>query len=89
MPRTRFKKRNKLSLYGKYGILNQPFDNKLLFKNLEEARLDKSENIMSDLMIKIIEKSSFKKKIFKWTTNIRKNSMKKNSIKKWEKILIN
>jgi len=72
--------------YCKYGILNQPFDDKLLFKNLEEAPLGKSENMMSDIMIKIIEDPIFRKKY----SNGQKMSEKfdeEEIMKKWEKLL--
>ncbi len=72
--------------YCKYGILNQPFNDKLLFKNLEEAPLNKSENMMSDLMIKIIEDPVLRKKY----SNGQRMSEKfdeEQIMKNWENIL--
>jgi glycosyltransferase involved in cell wall biosynthesis len=40
--------------YAKYGILNQPFTGEFIFKNLEEAPLDESEDMLSHLMIEMI-----------------------------------
>ncbi len=48
--------------YCKYGILNQPFNDKLIFKTLEEESLDESEIMLSKLMIKIIKNRSLKEK---------------------------
>lgn len=45
-----------------YGVLNKPFDNKLVFNDLEEEPLDESEIMISDLMIKMIEDPEFKQK---------------------------
>lgn len=41
--------------YCKYGILNQPVDGEILFKTLEEASLDESEKMLSQLMIEMIK----------------------------------
>ena len=58
--------------YCKYGILNQPFNDKLLFRNLDEVTLNKSENILSDLMVKIIEEKNIQ-----MDEECQKNSMKR------------
>jgi len=73
--------------YCKYGILNQLFDNKILFKNLEEVPLNKSENMLSDLMINIIEDPVISEKY----SNGRRMSEKfdeEEIMKDWEKLLI-
>ncbi|MGP8022585.1 MAG: glycosyltransferase [Methanobacterium sp.] len=85
-PELDLKKEINYRYYCKYGILNQPFNDKLLFKNLEEAPLDKSENMMSDIMIKIIEDPILRKKY----SNGQKMSEKfdeEEIMKKWEKLL--
>ncbi|MGP8022465.1 MAG: glycosyltransferase, partial [Methanobacterium sp.] len=85
-PELDLKKEINYPYYCKYGILNQPFDDKLLFKNLEEAPLGKSENMMSDLMINIIEDTGLRKKY----SNGQKLSEKfdeEQIMKNWENIL--
>ncbi|HOI71136.1 MAG TPA: glycosyltransferase [Methanobacterium sp.] len=47
---------------GEYGILTQNFPNELLLKGTDEVRLIQSEEILSDLMIKIIEDEELRKK---------------------------
>lgn len=47
---------------GKYGILNQSFPNEFNFKTLREAPLNKSEEILSNSMIKIMEDCDLRKK---------------------------
>ena len=74
--------------YCKYGILNQPFNDKLLFRNLDEVTLNKSENILSDLMVKIIEDPVLRKKY----SNGQRMSEKfdeEEIMKDWEKLLKN
>ena len=71
---------------GKHAILTQPFLNQLVFKNLEEAPLDKSENILSDLMIKMIEDPVLREKYSNGQKRSEKFSYKK-IIKAWDDLL--
>jgi glycosyltransferase involved in cell wall biosynthesis len=48
-----------------YGILCQEFSDDLNFKTIEEEPLDKSESILSDIMIKFIDNPSFGEKYLK------------------------
>jgi glycosyltransferase involved in cell wall biosynthesis len=85
-PELDLKKEITYPYYCKYGILNQPFDDKLLFKNLDEASLDKSENMLSDLMVKMIEDPVLRKKY----SNGQKMSInfdEEEIMKKWDYIL--
>ncbi len=87
-PELDLKKEITYPYYCEYGILNQPFDDKLLYQNLEEVPLDKNENMMSDLMIQIIEDPVLRKKY----SNGQKMSVKfdeEEIMKKWENILLN
>jgi glycosyltransferase involved in cell wall biosynthesis len=47
---------------GQYGILTQNFPNELVLKNTDEVPVIKSEEMLSDLMIKIMEDEELRKK---------------------------
>ncbi len=87
-PELDLKKEIPYPYYCKYGILNEPFDDKLVFKNLDEIILDKSENMLLDLMVKMIEDPVLREKY----SNGRRMSEKfdeEEIMKNWEKIFIN
>jgi glycosyltransferase involved in cell wall biosynthesis len=69
-----------------YGILNQPLEDELLLKDLEEAPLNESEDMFSNIIIKLIEDPDLRKKYM----NGRKMSEKfdeEKIMKSWEHIL--
>ena len=71
---------------GQYAVLTQPFPNQLFFKDLNEVPLSKSEKTLSELLIRMIEDSDFRKKY----TNgheIAKNFDKKEIINNWNNLL--
>jgi len=56
------KKELEYPCFCEYGILNQPFQDKLIFKGLKEEPLNESENMLSDLMIKMIVEAELTEK---------------------------
>jgi glycosyltransferase involved in cell wall biosynthesis len=87
-PELDLKKKIPYPNYCKYGILNQPFEDKLVFKNLDKIILDKSENMLLDLMVKMIEDPFLREKY----SNGRRMSEKfdeEEIMKTWEDLLIN
>lgn len=85
-PELNLKKELEYPCYCEYGILNQPFDDKLIIKSLEEESLNESEKMLSDLMIEMIETSTLRKKYSngqKLTEKFDENTI----IKRWIEIL--
>lgn len=72
--------------FGEHAILTQNFTNELIFKPLMEVPLNKSEIILSDLMIRIIEDPELSDKYSNGLKRAEDFSYKK-IIKDWEKIL--
>ena len=73
--------------FGKYGILIEPFPRKFIFKDLKEKPLIKQEKQLSDLMIKIIQDNSLRKKYSNGLKRAKDFDIDK-IIKKWEKVII-
>lgn len=48
--------------YGEYGILTQPINNKLIFEDLKDVPLNKSELMLAKLMMIMIENPSLREK---------------------------
>ena len=74
--------------FGKHAILTQNFQNELIFKNINDLSIKKSEKILADVMIKIIEDSEFRIKYSKGQV-IAKNFDKEKIINKWITLLKN
>ncbi|HTX61481.1 MAG TPA: glycosyltransferase [Methanobacterium sp.] len=74
--------------YCKYGVLAPQLNNFLRFNTLKEEDLDKSELILSELMIRFIEDSSMGEKYINGR-ELSQNFDGKIIIKKWEELLAN
>ena len=74
--------------YCKYGILSKPFINKFNFKTLEQEPLDKSEIMLSELMIQFIEEKGLKERYSKGR-NKSDDFDAENIIRTWEDIIKN
>lgn len=48
--------------FGEYGILTKPFTQKYVFERINQVSLDESEDMLADLMIKLIEYPDVKEK---------------------------
>ncbi len=48
--------------YGRYGILTKPFSEEFIWNDINEESLTKEENLLANLMIKIIENKNLRKK---------------------------
>jgi len=72
--------------YGKYGILTKPFDNKQIFKTLEEKPLSSEEEMFSKSMMNLIENKNLRKKFSNQFERVKDFEVDK-IIKKWENIL--
>lgn len=70
--------------FGEYGILTEPFTSEIDFKNSEE-KLDASEKMLSQLMIKILEDSELRKKYSKGLNRAKDFDVGK-IIDEWEKL---
>jgi glycosyltransferase involved in cell wall biosynthesis len=71
---------------GEHAILTKPFPNEIIFKNLDEVSLIESEQILVEIMIKMIGNPDIKKKY----TNgelITQNFSKEKIVTQWNKIL--
>jgi glycosyltransferase involved in cell wall biosynthesis len=71
---------------GGYAILNQPFPNEFILKTLKEVILNKSEEILSNSMIKIIEDPDLRKK-YSCGQARAENFDEKNIVDHWNKLL--
>ncbi|TFF87729.1 MAG: glycosyltransferase, partial [Promethearchaeota archaeon] len=71
---------------GKYGILTKPFENKFLFKTLNETHLSKEEEMFADQMLNIIANKQIKEKYSKGIERTEDFEVK-NIINKWEEII--
>ncbi len=71
---------------GKYAILTRTFPNNLLFKSLDEVPLDDDEQILSDMMIKMIKDTDMKEKYSQGRQRSETFSYKK-IINKWDEII--
>lgn len=72
--------------FGRYGILNQPFPNEMVFKSLDEKPLNKSEEMLADTMIEMLENSDLQKRYsrgIEFAREFDKNKM----INFWENII--
>lgn len=72
--------------YGNYAILTQPLPNELLFKNLKEVPLLKSEEILVESMIKIIEDKNLRMD-YSNGQKIARNFDKEKILSQWNKLL--
>ena len=72
--------------YGKYGILTEQFPNELLFKSLQDTPLKESEDMLAELMIKMVENPDLREK-YSNGLKIARNFDKKKIIGEWENIL--
>lgn len=72
--------------FGEFGILTMPFENKLELNSLNEKELDNAENILSNIMIKIIEDPDLRKK---YSNGLKRaeDFDKDKIINKWENII--
>ncbi len=73
--------------FGEYGILNQPFPNKLIFQCPKEVPLIKPEELLAGVMIRVIEDFDLRKK-YSNGLEIAKNFDKDNIILQWEKLIL-
>ena len=71
---------------GDYGILIQNFPNELLLKNVDEVPLIRSEEMLADLMIKILEDENLRKKYSNGLMLTRNFDVKK-IMAKWNELL--
>lgn len=73
---------------GEYAILSQPFPNEIIFNNLNEVPLSKSEDVLANLMTKIIENPNLRKKYSNGRI-MAKNFDQEKIIEQWNKLLTN
>jgi glycosyltransferase involved in cell wall biosynthesis len=72
--------------FGEYAILSQPLQNEPIFNNINETPLNESEEILADLMIRMIEDSDLRNNYSNGQI-IAKNFDKDNIINQWNKTL--
>ena len=72
--------------YGKYGILTKPFPRKFIFKSLEEEPLIEEEKLLSELMVKMIENESLRKKYSSGLERAKDFDVDK-IVKEWENVI--
>ncbi|MFA0832545.1 MAG: glycosyltransferase [Methanobacterium formicicum] len=71
---------------GEYAILTKPFPNEIIFKNLDEVSLSESEQILSNIMIKMIGDPDIRKK-YTHGELITQNFSKEKIVTQWNKLL--
>ena len=73
--------------YGRYGILIKPFSEKFIWNDINEEPLTKEENLLANLMIKIIENKNLRKK---YSNGIKraKNFDVENILQQWMEIIV-
>jgi len=72
--------------YGKYGILTKPFPREMIFKSLDEKPLMEEEQILSNLMIKMIEDEDLRKRYSNGLERAKDFDIEK-IMEEWEKII--
>jgi glycosyltransferase involved in cell wall biosynthesis len=71
---------------GEQAILTKPFPNEIIFKNLDEVSLIESEEILADIMIKLIGNPDIRKK-YTHGVLITQNFSKEKIVTQWNKLL--
>ncbi|MGP8024716.1 MAG: glycosyltransferase [Methanobacterium sp.] len=85
-PEIDIKKEIKYPYFGKYAILTSTFSNELIFNNINKIPLNESEEILANLMIRMIEDPDLNKNYSNGQV-IAKNFDKDNIINIWNKLL--
>ena len=85
-PELDLKKEINYPYFGKYAILTRTFPNELIFNNMNKIPLNESEEILADLMIRMIEDSDLNKNYSNGRV-IAKSFDKDNIINIWNKLL--
>ncbi|MGP8022584.1 MAG: glycosyltransferase [Methanobacterium sp.] len=85
-PEIDLKKEINYPYFGEYAILTRNFPNELIFNNINKTPLNESEEVIADLMIRMIEDPDLNKNYSNGLI-IAKNFDKDNIIKIWNKLL--
>ncbi len=85
-PEIDLKKEIEYPYLGEYAILTQPFPYELIFNTVNEIPLNESEELLADLIIRMIEDSDLRKK-YSNGQKVAKKFDKHNIIESWNKLL--
>jgi len=72
--------------YGEYGILVQPFEDRMFFKNLEKQLMWESEKIFFKIMVELMDKERLRRRYSKGYERVKDFRVDK-IMKEWEKVI--